>query len=160
MKFAKSSFLVMAAMSAALFIATPASAGSCQSLKDRFAKVFGTLPGINGCVNISKTANLDDNPYVYTSKDGGDCGLGLQMPGLPDFGGGADGFNLCGMAKMVTGDTVNKINSAMQEKANAATGAISEKYDAVSQNTGMTPEEIGAISKSVMGASGGGVIVN
>ncbi|MHD0644572.1 hypothetical protein ACYPKM_02895 [Pseudomonas aeruginosa] len=149
----------MVAVCAALAFSGTASAGSCSTIREKINNVF-SVPA-NGCVNIVTQPDMTKNPYVYTNRDAGDCSLGLQMPGLPDFGLNAGGFDLCGMAKMVTGDMVNKANSAMNQKMNDSLNTINQaSQSAIGTNvTGGT--NVGDIVNHAYEQAGGnGVITN
>ncbi len=99
-----------------------AFAGSCKTIQDKFNEVYGSVMQ-DRCVNLDLETSLDNNPFIYTNPDAG-CDLGLQLPGLPDFGISSGGINACSIAKAVTGPMVDKVNSAMRDQVNQAVGAI------------------------------------
>ena len=105
-------------------LADIASAGSCQNaIREAQKKIFGDLGSV--CADIN-TQNQENSPYIYVNPDGG-CDLGLQLPGLPTFGGGlGSGLDMCALAKTVTGGMVSQANTAMQGSMNTAIGAINQ----------------------------------
>lgn len=116
-------FIMGAGLSGGLVLASGmASAGVCQTMKDKAAQVYGNLVQ-DRCLNLNKTPSLTNNPFVYTNPDAG-CDLGLNLPGLPGFGLTGGGISACQVAKFVTGSTVNAVNQKMQEGANAAVDAV------------------------------------
>lgn len=118
-----SKFFVGSALLAGLTLSSGmASAGVCQTMKDKAAQVYGSLVQ-DRCLNLNKTPSLANNPFVYTNPDAG-CDLGLNLPGLPGFGLTGGGISACQVAKFVTGSTVNAVNQKMQEGANAAVSAV------------------------------------
>ncbi|MDT8924988.1 hypothetical protein RBE51_19555 [Pseudomonas taiwanensis] len=113
-----------------LFNAEPASAGACQTYIDKANAVFGNLIK-DSCVGINTDASLTNNPFVYVNADGG-CDLGLQLPGLPDFGsitGG--GINACSIVKAVTGSMVDTVNSSIRGAMNDTVNGINSKSQQV-----------------------------
>jgi hypothetical protein len=109
-----------------LFNAEPASAGACQTYIDKANAVFGNLIQ-DSCIGINTDASLTNNPFVYVNSDGG-CDIGLQMPGLPDFGsitGG--GINACSIVKAVTGSMVDTVNSSIRGAMNDTVNGINNK---------------------------------
>lgn len=121
----KSKFIVGSALFVGLVMGSGmASAGVCQTIKDKAAQVYGNLVQ-DRCLNLNKEASLTNNPFVYTNPDAG-CDLGLKLPGLPGFGITGGGISACEVAKFVTGSTVNAVNQKMQEAANAAVSAVDE----------------------------------
>lgn len=100
-----------------------ASAGICEEAKAKLARVYGALG--NHCLNLNRNPSLVDNPFVYTNPDA-QCDLGLALPGLPGFGIGGGGFNMCSIAKAVTGTMVNTVNQGMQTAANAGVAAVDD----------------------------------
>ncbi|AXH59458.1 hypothetical protein [Pseudomonas amygdali] len=107
-----------------LFMSDKASAGSCQTYIDKANQVFGNLMG-NSCVGITNTPSLDNNPFIYTNPDGG-CDLGLSLPGLPSFGGSLGSLDSCSIVKMVTSDTVSKVNSTIRDAMNTSVNTINQ----------------------------------
>ncbi|WP_274643873.1 hypothetical protein [Pseudomonas serbica] len=100
-----------------------ASAGICEEAKAKLARVYGAIG--NHCVNLNREPSLVNNPFVYTNPDA-QCDLGLALPGLPGFGIGGGGFNMCSIAKAITGTMVNEVNQGMQTAANAAVSAVDD----------------------------------
>ena len=116
-------FLVGSAVFAGLALTSGmASAGVCQTIKDKAAAVYGNLVN-DRCLNLNKTPSLTNNPFVYTNPDAG-CDLGLNLPGLPGFGLSGGGISACEVAKYITGNTVNAVNQKMQEAASEAVSAV------------------------------------
>jgi hypothetical protein len=100
-----------------------ASAGMCEEAKAKLARVYGALG--NHCVNLNKNPSLVNNPFVYTNPDA-QCDLGLSLPGLPGFGLGGGGMNMCSIAKAITGTMVNEVNQGMQTAATQAVSAVDQ----------------------------------
>lgn len=116
-------------LSLSLLLALPmvvdmASAGTCQNaIREAQKKIFGDLGSV--CSGIT-TQNPENSPFIYVNPDGG-CDLGLQLPGLPTFGGSlGSGLDMCALAKTVTGGMVSQANSAMQGSMNTAIGSINQ----------------------------------
>lgn len=105
-------------------LSATAYAGSCKSIQDKFNQVYGSVVQ-NHCVNLDLGTSLDNNPFIYTNPDAG-CDLGLQLPGLPDFGISAGGINACSIAKAITGPMVDKVNQAMRAQVNSVVSSIDE----------------------------------
>ena len=105
--------------------ATQVQANACNDfIKERQRAIFGNLGST--CASIN-TSNNGETPFTHINPDGG-CDPGLQLPGLPSFGMTMGGeFDWCGLAKAVTGSTVNKVNQAMQQKVDGAVGAINQR---------------------------------
>lgn len=99
-----------------------ASAGTCTNYINKANAVFGSLIK-DSCVGVNTEASLDNNPFVYTNKDGG-CPSGLQLPGLPDFGSITGGINACSIIKAVTSDMVGKVNSSIRGAMNSTVNGI------------------------------------
>lgn len=116
--------LLSAMAATGLFMSDKASAGSCQTYIDKANQVFGNLMG-NSCVGITNTPSLDNNPFIYTNPDGG-CDLGLSLPGLPSFGGSLGSLDSCSIVKMVTSDTVSKVNSTIRDAMNTSVNTINQ----------------------------------
>src|SRR5690606_18163016 len=76
--------------------------------------------------NAYDTTPKNNSPFVYKNPDGG-CDLGLELPGLPTFGVGIGGLDLCKMAKTVTGGMVREVNKAMKDTLDESVKAINEK---------------------------------
>lgn len=86
------------------------------------------------CEQIDLTNNLENNPYAFKSEDVG-CDLGLEMPGLPSFGGlGFEGLDSCSLLKMVTGDMVDAANTAMRDKVD---GIVFEGVQGINDRLGL-----------------------
>lgn len=110
-----------------------ASAGTCTNYIAKANAVFGSLIK-DSCVGVNTEASLDNNPFVYTNKDGG-CPSGLQLPGLPDFGSITGGINACSIIKAVTSDMVGKVNSTIRGTMNdTVSGINSASQGAVGMN--------------------------
>jgi len=107
-----------------LFMSESASAGSCQTYIDKINNVFGNLVS-NSCVGITNTPSLENNPFIYTNPDGG-CDLGLSLPGLPSFGGSLGSIDSCAIVKMVTSDSVAKVNTAVRDAMNTSVNTINQ----------------------------------
>lgn len=107
-----------------LSISGTASAGACQTYIDKANQVFGNLIS-NNCVGITNSPSLDNNPFIYTNPDGG-CDLGLSLPGLPSFGGSIGSIDSCSIVKMITGSTVQKVNSTIRDAMNESVTAINQ----------------------------------
>lgn len=107
-------------------VPSPSSdAGSCDKMMDKFTKVFGSL-AIADCANINTDTTLNDNPYVYTSKDITDCIDSLQMPGLPGFGVDLGG-SVCDGIRNITGGMVDAVNQKSQQAADDVVSAVNKK---------------------------------
>lgn len=116
--------------SIALFNAEPAAAGACQTYVDKANAVFGNLIQ-DSCVGINTEASLTNNPFVYVNTDGG-CDIGLQLPGLPDFGSIIGGsINACSIIKAVTSGMVDTVNSSIRNTMNESVNAINNQSQAV-----------------------------
>ena len=116
--------LLSAMAATGLFMSDKASAGSCQTYIDKANQVFGNLMG-NSCVGITNAPSLDNNPFIYNNPDGG-CDLGLSLPGLPSFGGSLGSLDSCSIVKMVTSDTVSKVNSTIRDAMNTSVNTINQ----------------------------------
>ena len=116
--------LLAAMATTGLFMSDKASAGSCQTYIDKANKVFGNLIG-NSCVGITNTPSLDNNPFIYTNPDGG-CDIGLDLPGLPSFGGSLGSIDSCQVIKMVTSKAVNAANTEIRNAMNTSVNTINQ----------------------------------
>jgi hypothetical protein len=116
-----------------LLNAPTASAGTCTNYINKANAVFGSLIK-DSCVGVNTEASLENNPFVYTNKDGG-CPSGLQLPGLPDFGSITGGINACSIIKAVTSEMVGKVNSTIRGTMNdTVSGINSASQGAVGMN--------------------------
>jgi hypothetical protein len=114
---------LLACMGGFLLLNSPtASAGTCTNYIAKANAVFGSLIS-DACAGVNTEASLDNNPFVYTNKDGG-CPSGLQLPGLPDFGSITGGINACAIMKAVTSDMVSKVNSTIRTTMNDTVSGI------------------------------------
>jgi len=77
------------------------------------------------CSKIDTDPDVEGSKYKYENPDGG-CDIGLRMPGLPDFGFSAEGFDFCALAKAVTSDMVDEANSKMREELNTALDSVKD----------------------------------
>ena len=113
--------------------ATQVQANACNDfVKERQRAIFGNLGSTCASVNTSGSGKT---PFTHINPDGG-CDLGLSLPGLPSFGMSMGGeFDWCGLAKAVTGSTVNKVNQTMQQKVDGTVSEINRRsQDAIGEN--------------------------
>lgn len=120
-----------------LSVSSLSMAGSCKSMEDKINQVFGPRAG-DVCLDINTEPTLENNPYLYVSPDT-QCDLGLQLPGLPDFGISLGGINACAIIQAVTGPMVDEVNKEMAQAVRDGVKVIDD----------MSEEAIG------QGASGG-----
>lgn len=115
---------LIASLAMPLFSAT-AEAGSCRNaINNASQKIFGSALK-TACVGVD-TGLKENSPFIYVNPDGG-CDMGLQLPGLPDFGASfGKGFDMCAMAKTVLGPMVGQVNNRLQEEMNQAVGEIND----------------------------------
>ncbi|SHH50291.1 hypothetical protein [Ferrimonas marina] len=69
------------------------------------------------------------NPFVYKDPNAmlANCGLGLELPGLPSFGIDFDyNFDVCDAVESLSGDLVRDINSKMQDWMSDATDKVTD----------------------------------
>lgn len=86
---------------------------------------FNTLiPDV--CDMIDAEPDVQGSRYRYENPDGG-CDIGLRMPGLPDFGFSAEGFDMCALVSTVLSDQIDAVNRGMREGVNGALDTIKEK---------------------------------
>ena len=85
------------------------------------------------CEQIDLTNNIEDNPYAFKSEDV-TCDLGLEMPGLPSFGGLKFDLDSCSLLKMVTGDMVDAANTAMRDKVD---GIVFDGVEGINETLGL-----------------------
>jgi hypothetical protein len=105
------------------FIGEQAQAGSCSNaIREAQRQNFGNAGNVCADLDMGPKSN---SPFVYVNPDGG-CDLGLQLPGLPSFGGSLGSFDMCGLAKTITGGMVNQANGVMRDSMNTAIGGINQ----------------------------------
>lgn len=85
-----------------------------------------TLTKEEFCSNLNTTNNPEDNPYIYLDPNS-KCDLGLQLPGLPDFGLDIDSISGCEVAQMVTSESVRDLNNSANDAVNDVEGEY--EYD-------------------------------
>jgi hypothetical protein len=114
---------LLACLGGFLLLNSPtASAGTCTNYINKINAVFGSLMA-DSCVGVNTEASLENNPFVYTNRDGG-CPSGLQLPGLPDFGSITGGIDACSIMKAVTSEMVGRVNSTIRTGMNETVSAI------------------------------------
>lgn len=105
-----------------------------KSMDQRYEKMVQNVCN-NPAIDTSLTTdgpNGAANPFIYVNPDQA-CDLGLQMPGLPDFGFGLSGIDSCSVLKAVTGDMVHEVNKKTQ-------GAIDDSFkDITNEVDGVLP---------------------
>lgn len=92
----------------------------------------------NVCGNINTNPDPSNSKYMYENPDGG-CDIGLEMPGLPSFGGSISGINSCQIVKAVTGDMVDKVNDTVNGAWNGALDAAKNK---IKSETGLDADNL------------------
>lgn len=127
------------------FIGVEAQAGSCSNaIREAQKQIFGNLGNVCADVDMGPKSN---SPFVYVNPDGG-CDLGLELPGLPSFGGSLGSFDMCGLAKTITGGMVNQANGVMRDSMNTAIGGINQKaQETIGTGVVNTNVDVGAVIK-------------
>lgn len=92
----------------------------------------------NTCANINTNPDPSSSKFAYENPDGG-CDIGLDMPGLPSFGGSITGFDACQIVKAVTGDMVDKVNDTVND---AWDGAINAAKGKIMEQTGLDVDNL------------------
>lgn len=110
-------------------ISGQAHASSCASMKKKMESVFGVNTK-EVCAGLDMEPSLENNPYLYVSPDT-KCDLGLQMPGLPDFGLSLGSIDACSIVKAVTGPVVREANKEMRDIVKQGTDMIDTEIDGV-----------------------------
>lgn len=147
----KNSILInVSAILFAMAASNGAMAGSCAATKAKEAAVYGTPKNV--CGNVTSTADISNNPYVYTSPNGG-CDLGLSLPGLPNFGNGG-GFSACAVVKAITGPMVAQVNQGMQTATNAAVNAVGKEAIDTAMNAVSSGGDLGELANKTYGQMG------
>ncbi|MFK4132069.1 hypothetical protein ACI2KR_07200 [Pseudomonas luteola] len=108
---------------------TASAASSCKDLQPSFIdkladKICDQLDMSTPTIEQLKTAK---NPLIYNNPEAssqGNCDIGLQMPGLPDFGLDVKGIDACGVLKAVTGEMVEKANNDMKKALDTTLEAV------------------------------------
>lgn len=113
-------------------------ASICYSETKKKAENFLNNLIPNVCGNINTTTDPSNSKFAYENPDGG-CDIGLEMPGLPSFGGSFSGISSCQIVKAVTGDMVDKVNDTVN---GAWDGAINMAKDKIREKTGLDADNL------------------
>jgi hypothetical protein len=134
------------------FIGAHAQAQTCSNaIREAQRLNFVNLGTVCADVDMGPKSN---SPFVYVNPDGG-CDLGLELPGLPSFGGSLGSFDMCGLAKTITGGMVNTANGVMRDSMNTAIGGINQTaQQTIGTGVVNTNVDIGAvIQNNTIGAT-------
>lgn len=126
----------------------PKSICYSEAKKNVLNFVNNLIPDV--CANINTDPDLENSKYMYQNPDGG-CDIGLELPGLPSFGGGLSGVSSCQIVKAVTGDMVDKVNEGVN---GAWDGALDTVKGKISEKTGLDVDnlnfDMGAIAEDAI----------
>lgn len=125
--------------SGGIFVKAKKKPGSiCESDVKKNAQNFlnNLIPDV--CGNINTNPDPSNSKYMYKNPDGG-CDIGLELPGLPSFGGSFSGISSCQIVKAVTGDMVDRVNDTVN---GAWDGAVNMAKDKIRQKTGLDADNL------------------